>query len=76
MRTFPANCVLSTFGSEFRRRYSEAARRLPDINRGNRFASDEIVCLHTRGKSMIINAIIKRDDIIAPAIAKTRNQQL
>ncbi len=44
MRTFPVNCVLFTFGSEFRRRDSEAARRLPGLNRSNRFASDEIVC--------------------------------
>ncbi len=49
MRTFPASCVLFPFGSEFRRRYSEAARRLPGYNRGNRFTSDEIVRLHTRG---------------------------
>lgn len=43
MRTFPPIVCCSTFGSEFRRRYSEAAHHLPGYKQGNRFASDEIV---------------------------------
>ncbi len=64
MRTFPPAVCCSTFGSEFRRRYSEALAAFLDINRGNRFTSDEIVRCTPGAKSMIISAIIKRDDIM------------
>ncbi len=75
MRTFPPAVCCSTFGSEFRRRFSEQLTAFLDINRGNRFASDEIVATAPGAKSAMIRAKIQRDGILLRIEWETRNQQ-